>query len=230
MSKKSQASHSFHSRRQRPGALSVLLTAALVVSVPACVASISADENHHPGKTSHQESAMNMFGGASYQGEPALAVTAALVKAGGGSEHFSFAQALVTMLGQDTVQAEVAKLTDQYGAAEVKTFLGGMDLAVALSLKHATQAGVVLPPAAELTGIELAKTLVSAGTTPDGTFWSGHLFDKAVSNEIHHQVMVDINQTAGYEADLITHKILNQAMYDVAQALGMTTVKLASLH
>lgn len=173
---------------------------------------------------------MNMFGGASYQGEPALAVTAALVKAGGGSEGFSFAQALVAMLGQDTVQAEVAKLTDQYGAEEVKTFLGGMDLAVALSLKHATEAGVVLPPAAELTGIELAKTLISAGTTPDGTFWSGHLFDKAVSNKIHHQVMVDINQTAGYEADLITHKILNQAMYDVAQALGMTTVKLASLH
>lgn len=42
--------------------------------------------------------------------------------------------------------------------------------------------------------------------------------------------MVDINNSAGYEADLITHKILNQAMYDVAQALGMNHVKLAGLH
>jgi len=42
--------------------------------------------------------------------------------------------------------------------------------------------------------------------------------------------MVDINNVAGYEADRITHKILNQAMYDVAQALGMDNVRLASLH
>jgi hypothetical protein len=34
----------------------------------------------------------------------------------------------------------------------------------------------------------------------------------------------------GHAADESTHKILNQAMYDVAQALGMKDVKLASLH
>ncbi len=42
--------------------------------------------------------------------------------------------------------------------------------------------------------------------------------------------MADINQTAGYEADRTTHKILNQAMYDVAQALEMKDLKLADLH
>jgi len=42
--------------------------------------------------------------------------------------------------------------------------------------------------------------------------------------------MADINANVSYEADKITHKIFNQAMYDVAQALGMNDVKLAELH
>lgn len=173
---------------------------------------------------------VNMFGGASYHGEPALAVTAALVEAGGGPNNFSFASALVHMLGTEVVNAELAKLTEQYGADAVNTFVGGMDLAIKLSLKHASDAGVTLPQPAQLTGVELAKTLVRAGTAPDGAFWSGYLFDRAISHALHNRVMADINATAGYEADHTTHKILNQAMFDVAQALGMHDVKLASLH
>jgi hypothetical protein len=172
----------------------------------------------------------NMFGGEVYQGEPALAVTAALIKAGGGADDFSFAQALVSMLGEETVNAEVAKLTQQYGEEDVKTFISGMDLAIKYSINRATEAGVTLPDPADLDGAELAKTLVDAGTTSDGTFWSGYLFDKAVSNAIHNQVMIDINNNASFAADKTTHKILNQAMYDVAQALGKTEVKLADLH
>ena len=45
----------------------------------------------------------NMFGGAIYAGPPALAVTAALVKTGGGPEHFTIQKALVSMLGAKTV-------------------------------------------------------------------------------------------------------------------------------
>ncbi|SHF09672.1 hypothetical protein SAMN04487965_1359 [Microbulbifer donghaiensis] len=174
--------------------------------------------------------AMNMFGGPSYHGEPALAVTAALVKAGGGADNFSFANALVAMLGEDTVIAEVSKLTKQYGEDEVNTFISGMDIAIAYSLKRATEAGISLPEPADLSGAALAKTLVKAGVTADGTFWSGYLFDKAISHQLHNQVMADINADVGYQADKTTHKILNQAMYDVAQALGMSDVKLAEQH
>lgn len=71
-------------------------------------------------------SAMNWFGGESYMGAPALDVTAALVKAGGGAENFDFSKALVSMLGEKTVNAEVAKLTKQYGAENVKQFVDGM--------------------------------------------------------------------------------------------------------
>lgn len=180
--------------------------------------------------TEKSASSPNMFGGAAYYGEPALAVTAALIDAGGGAENFSFANALTSMLGEETVSAEIGKLNAQYGQEAVKTFIGGMDMAIAFSLKRADEAGIKLPAPANLSGPELAKTLVQAGTAPDGTFWSGYLFDQAISHHLHNQVMSDINRTAGYEADKITHTILNQAMYDVAQALGMKNVKLATLH
>ncbi|MGB9429298.1 MAG: hypothetical protein WCC11_05390 [Gammaproteobacteria bacterium] len=176
-------------------------------------------------------SATNMFGGPIYSGEPALPVTAALVKAGGGAENFSFSKALVSMLGEKTVNAEVAKLQKQYGKDEVNTFITGMTYAVKDGLKRATEAGVKLPAApADLHGVALARTLVTAGTTPDGTWWSGYLFDHALSHDLHNQVMADINANVSTQADMTTHKILNQAMFDVAHALGDKHVQLASLH
>lgn len=175
--------------------------------------------------------ATNWFGGPVYDGEPALEVTAALVEAGGGAEDFSFAAALVSMLGEQTVNAEVAKLNEQYGEQAVNDFIDGMTFAVKDGLKRATEAGVSLPPPpADLKGAKLAETLVSAGTAPDGTWWSGYLFDKALSHAIHNQVMADIEAKFGRDADENTHRILNQAMYDVAQALGHEDVKLAPLH
>lgn len=177
------------------------------------------------------QSGSNWFGGPIYSGAPALEATAALVEAGGGAGDFSFAKALVSMLGQKTVDAEVAKLTKQYGEASVNGFINGMTFAVTDGLKRATEAGVKLPAApADLKGVKLAEALVKAGTAPDGTFWSGYLFDKALSHDIHVQVMIDTDVKSDHAADENTHKVLNQAMYDVAQALKMSDVKLAPLH
>jgi hypothetical protein len=135
------------------------------------------------------------------------------------------------MLGEKTVNAEVAKLTKQYGHESVTNFINGMTFAVNDGLKRATEAGVTLPAApADLKGAKLAGTLVSAGTAADGSWWSGLLFDKALSHDIHVKVMQDIDAKYGHGADENTHKILNQAMYDVAQALKAKNVKLASLH
>jgi hypothetical protein len=182
-------------------------------------------------QTQMNASAMNWFGGETYNGAPALNVTAALVKAGGGASDFSFSKALVSMLGEKTVNAEVAKLTKQYGKKDVDDFINGMTFAVNDGLKRATEAGVKLPAApADLKGAKLAETLVNAGTTSDGTWWSGFLFDKALSHDIHVGVMQDIDAKYGHGADENTHKLLNQAMYDVAQALKVKGVKLASLH
>jgi len=173
------------------------------------------------------------FGGPVYSGPPALSVTSSLVAAGGGAMHYSTAAALVSMVGKDTVNAEVAKLQKQYGKDAVTQWLAIFDFAVTDSLKHAMTAGVTLPaPDKMLTGKELASTLVKAGTAADGTFQIEFLLDKAVSHSIHNAVMDDIDKdpSFGRHADLMYHTISNQAFYDLAQALGDKDVKLASLH
>lgn len=206
-------------------ALALLVAAVALALAPAAPA--AQDSSTDQARSAPQ----NWFGGVVYDGDPDLELTAALVEAGGGADNFSFARALVSMLGEDTVNAEVDKLQEQYDQERVQGFIEGMTWAVNDGLKRATEAGVELPDAPEdLTGQTLAKALVEAGTTPDGTFWSGYLFDKTLSHGIHNQVMADIEAEFGHDADESTHLILNQAMYDVAQALGMTDVALADLH
>jgi hypothetical protein len=203
--------------------MKTLRTVAILVGL-SLVASVSAfAANHSNGH--------NWYGGPIYSGQPDLQLTAALVKAGGGPAHFKFSTALVSMLGQKTVNAEVAKLTKQYGQKNVDDFLSGMTFVINDALKRATAAGVKLPAAPpDLKGQKLAVALVKAGTAPDGTFWAGHLFDKTVSHKIHDEVMSDVNRKFSPAADQNAHKILNQAMYDVAHALGHGNVQLASLH
>lgn len=172
----------------------------------------------------------NWFGGPIYEGQPTLEVTAALILAGGGPKDFAFDKALVSMLGEKTVTAEVAKLKKQYGEKAVNGFVGGMTWAVKDAIGRATEAKVSLPePPDDLKGVKLAKALVEAGVA-DGTWWAGHMFDRLLSHDIHNQVMADVDAEFGHDADHATHKILNQAMYDVAQALGYKDVKLAPMH
>lgn len=172
------------------------------------------------------------FGGPVYNGPPALDVTAALVAAGGGASNYSTATALTNMVGKDLVGQEVAKLSKQYGQDKVTQWLKTFDFAVSDALKVATAAGVKLPAPAPLKGKDLAVALVKAGLDKGGAFQIEYLLDKAVSHKIHVAVMNDIdkNPAFGKAADLSYHLISNQAFYDLAQALGATSVKLAPLH
>lgn len=172
----------------------------------------------------------NRYGGPVYDGAPALPVTVALVVAGGGPEHFSLVTALNHMLGAATMNAEVAKLTKQYGKRRVGEWVSGIDFAVNDTLRIVKQKNIRLPAPAQLSGVDLAKTLVGAGTAPDNTFWAGYLFDKALSHGIHMQVMDDTDAKYGSAYDANYHAITNQAFYDVAQALGDKNVQLAAFH
>jgi hypothetical protein len=174
-------------------------------------------------------SAYGRYGGSDYMGEPALTVTASLVKAGGGPQNFSIAKALTSMVGPKLVTAEVKKLTDQYGKAKVDSWITVFDFAVKDALRIATEAGVKLPKA-NLKGKKLAATLVSAGTEKDGSFNVELLLDKAVTHKIHEQVMDNIDKKYGPDADADYHRISNQAMYDLGQALGAKSVKLSAFH
>lgn len=172
---------------------------------------------------------MSRYGGPVYTGTPALTVTASLVAAGGGPSNFSTAKALTSMVGSKNVSKEVKKLTKQYGKAKVGTWLTVFDYAVGDALKIATSAGVKLP-AANLAGKKLAVTLVTAGLDKDGTFYTEYLLDKAVTHKIHMQVMNDIDAKFGADADQTYHAVTNQAMVDLAHALGAKSVKVSQLH
>jgi len=173
----------------------------------------------------------NHYGGTIYTGQPVLNVTASLLKAGGGGPNFSMAKALTSMVGPNLVNAEVAKLKKQYGAARVEKFMQVTDYGVKDAYYKAVRAGVKLPKA-NLRGKKLAATLVKLGMNKDGTFYEGTQLDKLITHNMHVSVMNDINNKKGFgeEADKDYHRITNQAMYDLAHALGITNVKLAPLH
>lgn len=166
--------------------------------------------------------------GASYTGKPDLQAAISLVVAGGGPGHFSLAQALAAMVGAKLTNAEVGKLTKQYGSARVGQYIAVQNYAVNDAVKRALAAGVKFPKPM-LTGTTLAKRVVGLGLL-NGTYYEGWFLDHVVTNGIHEAVMNDIDRTFSPAADANYHLISDQAHYDLAQALGATSVKLAAYH
>lgn len=162
------------------------------------------------------------YGGPSYLGAPDLPVTVSVVTAGGGAADFSTAKALTAMVGPTLTNAEVGKLTQQYGKEKVDSFITVFNYVVDDAVAIATKAGIKLPAASPLEGKALAGELVkfgSAESTHD-RFWTGDMLDHLVSHKIHDQVMDDIDKKYGAPADENYHVISNQAFYDIAQALS----------
>lgn len=199
-----------------------LTTLATLALTPALCLSVSAQSRMAGMEQSR-------FGGPVYTGAPALAVTASLVKAGGGPKGFSIATALTAMVGPQLVQGEVQKLTKQYGKSSVDSWITVFNFAVSDALAKAIAAGVTLPEAT-LAGKPLAATLVTAGMDDHQTFYTEYLLDKAVTHAIHMAVMDDIEKKYGVAADVNYHKVTNQALVDIAHALGQNTVRVADLH
>ncbi|GAC1422328.1 MAG: hypothetical protein NVSMB64_30800 [Candidatus Velthaea sp.] len=166
--------------------------------------------------------------GVVYTGEPDLQGAISLVTAGGAPGHFSLVKALTALAGAKTANAEVAKLTKQYGAAKVGSFVAVQNFAVNDAVKKALAAGVKFP-SPTLHGAELATQVVKDGLV-DGTYYEGTQLDKLVTHAIHESVMDDIDAKYGKAADGNYHRIADQAHYDLAQALGAKTVKLAAFH
>jgi len=190
------------------------------IALAACAALASAQQHSMD---------MSRYGGPVYSGAPALTVTASLVQAGGGAKHFSAAKALNAIAGPKLAKAEIGKLSKQYGAKRIGTWVGVFDFAVKDALRIATAAKVKLPKG-NLKGAALGATLVGAGLDKDGTFYVEYMLDKALSHGIHMQVMDDIDKKFGPDADADYHRITNQAMVDLAHALGKKDVKLPDFH
>jgi hypothetical protein len=166
--------------------------------------------------------------GVMYTGKPDLQAAISLVSAGGTPGDFSVVKAITEMAGASIANAEVAKLTKQYGADPTTSFVTVQNFAVNDAVAIATKAGVKFPKPM-LSGKPLAVRVVTLGLV-DGTYYEGTQLDHLVTAKIHQQVMQDIDAKYGAAADANYHKIANQAHYDLAQALGATTVKLAEYH
>ena len=168
--------------------------------------------------------------GAVFTGTPDLAATISLVKLGGGPKDFSIAKALTAMVGAPLVTAEVDKLTKQYGKAAVGNWITVFDYSVQQAAATALAAGVKFPDA-DLGGKALAARLVGLGVPGnDGAFYHGTLLDHLVTHPIHEATMAAIDAKYTPALDANYHRITDQAMYDLAQALGAKDVKLAAFH
>jgi hypothetical protein len=166
--------------------------------------------------------------GAIYAGDPDLQVAISLVTAGGAPGSFSIAKALTVLAGPDIANAEIAKLSKQYGSARFNSYVLVQNFAVNDAVKVATAAGVKFPEP-NLTGAALATKVVNLGLL-DGAYYEGYMLDHVVSNKVHDVVMNDIDAKFGTVADANYHLISDQAHYDLAQALGLTSVQLSPYH
>ncbi len=166
--------------------------------------------------------------GTPYLGAPDLKAAISLVTAGGAPEHFSIVRALRVLAGNKIANAELVKLTKQYGPGKIGSFVKVQNFAVDEAVRDATAAGVKFP-AASLTATPLAVRVTKLGLQ-GGTYYEGVMLDHLVSHKIHEAVMGAIDAQYGAKADANYHRIADQAHYDLAHALGATTVKLAAYH
>ncbi|HTW85647.1 MAG TPA: hypothetical protein VMD91_16375 [Candidatus Sulfotelmatobacter sp.] len=203
----------------------ILVTFALGAAL-ACAGTLAAAAQPAPGPSPTMEMD-NRYGGDAYYGAPDLEATAAFVKAGGGPNAFDVRVALRAIAGDKLYDAEVAKLSKQYGSDAVVTWVTVWNFLIPEALQRATAAGVALPPTT-LSGTALAARLVHDGDN-DGTFWTGYMLDRLVTHGIHDADMDAIEAKYGKQTDELYHKMTNQAMFDLAGALG-AHVALADEH
>jgi len=155
-----------------------------------------------------------------YSGPPALAVTLSMIVAGGGPQHFD-AVTLLKVLAGKKFNAEVAKLTKEYGKTKVGNFVTVFNFVVADSLKIVTAAKVKLPSKPNpdpKNGKALAAALWNAGVLRNGGWSVEVMLDRAVSHPVHVQVMKDIDAKYGIGKDADYHAILATAMHDLKAA------------
>jgi hypothetical protein len=163
------------------------------------------------------------FGGSVYSGAPDLRLTLSMVEAGGGPADFKTTKLVRTLAGSKA-DAEIAKLTKQYGAKNVKEYLAVFDFVVNDALKRATEAGVKLPSSPSpdpKDGAALTTALYKAGVDPKAGYNVEYMLDHLVSHPIHDQVMDDIDAKFGKTADGMYHSVTLVVFRDLKQAYNL---------
>jgi hypothetical protein len=188
----------------RLAALGLALAGALVLIAPAADA---------------QSTKARFSGGGVYNGAPDLPLTLSMIEAGGGPTHFDSVTLVSTLAGAST-KAEVAKLTKQFGADKLKSFLEVFNFVVSDSLAIVAKKKIALPSAPKpdpKDGKALSAALYTAGLE-DGKYNVEIMLDHLVSHPIHVQVMNDIDAKYSSSIDANYHIILTQAVLDLKAA------------
>jgi hypothetical protein len=158
----------------------------------------------------------------SYVGAPNLPLTLSMIVAGGGPSAFKTVKLVGVLAGAQT-STEVKKLTDEYGAKDVGSFLEVFNYVVSDALRIASEKNVALanlPNPSPSDGKALSAALLQAGTSPQG-FDVEYMLDSLVSHPIHVQVMLDIDKKFGRYADANYHTVLQTAMTDLKGAYNL---------
>jgi hypothetical protein len=160
-----------------------------------------------------------------YTGAPNLPLTLSVVVAGGGPAKFDSTK-LVGVLAGSLTQAEVTKLTGQFGADNVGSFLKTFDFVIHDALALVQKNNVPVPAApmpAPTDGKALAAALYGAGVTPAGSFDVEYMLDHLVTHPLHVQIMndIDADPQLGPKADGNYHAVLTQAVLDLKAAYNL---------
>ncbi len=161
---------------------------------------------------------------------PNAATTADFYLAGGTPGSFSTIRALNAMIGQPATTAEIKKLKAQYGGPAVNHFETVSDFVMNDAWTRAGEDDVAFPPALKLQGRDLVGGMVRAGTTAAGTFEMPTFLDNTVTKDVHAQVMDDVTAKFGADDASRYYRIANQLFYDMAQTIGLASIKLAADH
>ncbi len=154
-----------------------------------------------------------------YYGKPDLALTAAMIAAGGGVQHFDAAR-LSTMLTAQHHDLEFARLEDRYGKERVNAYFATFNAFIDDAIRLTKPDHVRMPrpnPLLVHNSYELAASLRAAGVMPDGRFDVGYFIEHLVSRPMHKQLMAAANAapTIGPARNADFHVILTAEMDDL---------------
>lgn len=155
---------------------------------------------------------------------PTLALTAALIAAGGGAGTFDAQKLVGTLTGNGpSTQTQLADLTKTFGPENVASFVKTFDYVVTDALNQFSTAGIMLPATPSPDpgdGKALAAALYAAGIMPRGGFDVEYMLDSLVSHVVHVAVMndIDADPALGPKADANYHQVLAQLMRDLKAA------------
>jgi len=151
---------------------------------------------------------------------PNVALTVAVIDAGGGTQHYDTVQLFGRLAGR-LAGPELTRLRFQYGKRNVASFLSVFDFAVkdivlGFRDRHVNMDIAPLPDPRD--GRALSAALVTQASRADGTLDVDTMLDRLLAPAGRERVRNDIDKSFGTEADRNFRAILLQSLQDMKRA------------